>query len=487
MRTQAKATRTDSHARPAPVVATIVAVFLLGLLPLWVLFSTTSRAGDSGLLPIVLHGLISVWSGCGIVRIIFQREPRILRLVFYIFVYLWMGLAPFVQNWTGQFPLAKDYASNVRGIASAVVALGVVCFELGHFIGLRKPSARGSERERAISWSSVLLLTWLSVAMAVLIIPQFGGAGTFFVSRQALDQAGAAFQTSTDARALRGIFGALLAIPPLFGLLGWLLLFRAEPEQMKKPSRLLVLLVLLALNGVVNNPISNSRSWFSVCAVSALMLSGSFGRPKNFPLLGMALVAAVVFLFPYLSYFRFEGGRGIATPSIARQYALSGDYDAYQQICAGIAFTLTHGFDYGRQLLGPVFFFVPRSIWSGKPIDTGVLLGQYQGYAYTNLSAPIWIEFYMGFGIAGVAAAFVVIGLLWRRLDDRFVEQMRDGTVKRTALLLVVPILGLYQTAILRGSLLTVTGRLSVILAISLAVFVISRRSRGYLPDKQVG
>jgi hypothetical protein len=67
-----------------------------------------------------------------------------------------------------------------------------------------------------------------------------------------------------------------------------------------------------------------------------------------------------------------------------------------------------HGLQWGHQLLGSLLFFVPSSLWSTKPLATGILLANYliNNYSmwFTNLSAPIVAEGYLDFGYLGVIA-----------------------------------------------------------------------------------
>src|SRR5690606_6876395 len=44
------------------------------------------------------------------------------------------------------------------------------------------------------------------------------------------------------------------------------------------------------------------------------------------------------------------------------------NYDAWSNINAGIEFAQVSGFGLGKQLVGTLFFFVPREIWPTKPV-----------------------------------------------------------------------------------------------------------------------
>jgi hypothetical protein len=73
------------------------------------------------------------------------------------------------------------------------------------------------------------------------------------------------------------------------------------------------------------------------------------------------------------------------------------------------------GIHWGQQLLGGVLFFVPSNWWHGKPVATGIAIGNFliANYSmwFTNLSAPVIAEGYIDFGAIGVA--LYAMGLAW--------------------------------------------------------------------------
>ena len=87
-------------------------------------------------------------------------------------------------------------------------------------------------------------------------------------------------------------------------------------------------------------------------------------------------------------------------------------------------------------------------------MDSGIVIAEYQGYAFTNLSAPLWIELYYGGGYTLLILGFVLLALLWSSLDRRWANCDPASSAR-----IVVALLTTYQLAILRGSLLTVTAR----------------------------
>lgn len=95
-------------------------------------------------------------------------------------------------------------------------------------------------------------------------------------------------------------------------------------------------------------------------------------------------------------------------------------YDAWANTVAIVEIVSERGLLAGGQILATILFFIPRSIWPGKPDHTGILIGDYLSGAYSmwfnNLSAPIPAEGYVDFGFLGSAAYAAILALLSRLL-----------------------------------------------------------------------
>lgn len=105
------------------------------------------------------------------------------------------------------------------------------------------------------------------------------------------------------------------------------------------------------------------------------------------------------------------------------------NYDAFSNVSATIDYVSQHGFSFGYQLLSGLLFFVPRAVWSSKPISTGELVGDHiideYGFNFSNLSNPLVSEGYINFGWLGVILfsfilAYVCIKfLIWLKSPDQ--------------------------------------------------------------------
>jgi hypothetical protein len=128
-----------------------------------------------------------------------------------------------------------------------------------------------------------------------------------------------------------------------------------------------------------------------------------------------------------------------------------------------ISWVDTRGHTYGRQLAGSALFFVPRAVWSGKPEDTGVRVGEWMGMNMTNLSAPLWTEFWVDFGASGMIGGLALIGYAAARTDRRYALAVtRAGPGPGSVLAIAAPLIAGYTFILLRGPLLQAAGKLAI-------------------------
>jgi hypothetical protein len=116
--------------------------------------------------------------------------------------------------------------------------------------------------------------------------------------------------------------------------------------------------------------------------------------------------------------------------------------------------------------MGVLFFWMPRSLWPNKPNPTGELVAEHVGYAYTNLSAPLWAEVYLAGGLFFTLCGFYLLGVLVRHIEQ-VAEHCRGREVSVASVL--VPFLAAYQFFLLRGTLLSAVAYLTPVLLFFLA------------------
>ncbi|MEE1940352.1 hypothetical protein V1L54_13220 [Streptomyces sp. TRM 70361] len=465
--------RAERRSLPVLCLWTVVLVLLL---PALVLYGQEVRPGAA----LALQCVVVAHTGTALARVLTDPRVRVVAFGFWLFCYVWLGLAALAMVATETYPWGFAVDPGTAFGAAAVVEAGLLAYSAGAALAGRRPDATPGAPgvlepllARRVTPLRVLLLCGLALLLAAVLVPAQGGLAVFFQSRQAVNEAAA--QSVPGAAADQALAAWSLSVPAFWALVALLYVPRARGgDRTLRGLRWILLPVLLALNAVVNNPVSQPRFWAGTVLLTILFGTSLLRRPRAFRIGAVAVTVAVLTVFPYGDYFRHDKRRPVEVVSLAEQFTSNGDYDAFQQIATGLDHVRENGHSPG-DAPGPPLFFVPRAVWPDKPEDSGVLLARHAGYSFENLSAPLWIETYMWAGFPGVVAFFALLGAVSRRIDgirDRLREH--GGTLAALA----VPAFGFYQLILLRGSLMFVMGPLSLLIAVPLLVTAGARRRR---------
>lgn len=449
-------------------------ILLLGLPLLLVIF-----AGKVILsLPLIPVGLIIIYSSAHLAYITSSASQNIVTATFWIFGYLFLGTAPFLQLATNTFPWPGTYDEVILVKAALVVLAGLLAFDFGrHLIpgrGVGVPQAL----QRSINRTSVTVLAVASLAAAPYLLSRTGGAATLFLPRSELSQT---LMSEFELPAMMLLTNALKT--PVYVLLVaslaiWIVR-RARGEFVGLRWKMMAFVLLLPTL-ILNNPISTAR-----LKVGTILLSLFFVLPWrrwSGAATTFGLIFGLLFVFPFADLFRnsldARFSDRIAESNPVLELTTNGDFDAFQMVVNAVE-TLEHtDFQLGRQVGGALLFWVPRSIWAGKPIATGQWVAEKQGYSFTNLSSPLWAEFYADGGFLLLVVGFIGYGYLVRTIDKWYALSHKLGDAR--VISIIVPIYAGYQFFLLRGSLMPAVAYLAPILLVALmcSVHIGRRRTR---------
>ncbi|MER5478460.1 hypothetical protein ABT026_16010 [Streptomyces sp. NPDC002734] len=494
------------------------------LLPLVVMNQPGGGARDTAYW---LQAGLTAYCGARLSAMILARRRKLLQATFWMFCYMAMGVAPLAQAVLGRVPTPVVGPREDLVLAIALVLFGCCAFDLGALLarfrppwrrreaeeerdfgraataeaggpgeagrtsgageaggsaGDRRQGRKGGDRPRLVHRRRVHLLTLAAFAAAALLVMRLGGPAVFFSSRQeitaGLEDAGLSGNGSEAGQAFVRGFGTVL---PLIALLVYVRRLATSRHARRSWSTVAVFGALFCLNVVVNNPISNPRYWF--LTVMFALLFTAF--PVSAALYRMSLTLGVVvalLLFPFADAFRYDDNntRPIETTSFLEPLALK-DYDQIGMFANTITYVESTGHTYGNQLAGCVLFAVPRSVWEGKPVDTGVMVGQWMGTRNTNLSSPVWAELYIDFGAVGMTAGMGLLGYAAAWFDRRVARASAGRRSHPGRLLLITaPLIAGYSFILLRGPLLQATGRVAI--AAMCLLFITTRRADRAVP-----
>ncbi|MFI1950758.1 hypothetical protein ACH437_02670 [Streptomyces xinghaiensis] len=415
-----------------------------------------------------LQLVLTCYAGARLSAMVLTARRRLIQGSFWLFCYIAMGVAPLAQAVLGRTPTPVVGPRSDTVLAIALVLLGCVAFDVGVLLARHRPALRirWSPPAASVGRRRLYLLILLAYAGSGLFIVQLGGPAVFFESRQEISESiGASGAGGGDGNVgsafLRG-FGTVPALLALLFLLRWLV---TSKVPRRSPVILLLLAGLVVVNAVVNNPVSNPRYWFLTVAFAILFTAFPKSPVMYRTSLALGVIAALL-LFPFMDRFRYdeEGRKAVESSSFVEPLTLK-DYDQIGMFANTITFVDSGaGHSYGRQLAGTTFFFVPRSLWDGKPLDSGVRVGQWMGMTNTNLSSPLWAELWLDFGSGGMVAGFLGLGYLCARGDRRYalrtVDDERPGNITAA----VIPLIAGYSFILLRGPLLQAAGRIGIAL-----------------------
>lgn len=478
--------------RSSWTTAAAIVLLLALVLPVGV---ARAGVGDLAELEVVLAWAITAYAAIRLASLYVRGEPRIVELGFYLFVYLWMGLAPLAQVTADRFPLGQEFEERTQVAALVTVVLALVAYEVGRVLartgtfGIRMPAL--VERARVSPARTWMLAAFGLVCTAAITITS-GGLGVRFSSRVESERAlfdglepGLRVDQAAD-KAFALVKGALMVWPVFFALLLLLYLRRCARDAgvtdrlITSRAATLLVAVLVVGNVVANNPIVNSRlrSGIVLFALAAVLVPPTTAKRFRVALVGVGLIFLVV--FPYADVFRYRTAIVDVAP-LSEELVTSPDYAMFNQDMNAVVFVEDNGFQDGRQALGSAASLVPRRLWGDKPIATGDLISRRE--SDINASSTLWSEAYVDGGRLGVLLVLGGWGVVSQLLSDAYVRRPR-GVPELVGV--IVPIFAGFQIFIVRGALQPTMADLWPLLVMTLFCIPLafgSRRSEEPVPQ----
>lgn len=360
--------------------------------------------------------------------------------IFYIFCLFFLGIAPLFQYlegvtlWGGQPFTETDYVKTNLLILMALISYKYIYAKtLTHKYKIKFIQPFVTKPVVYRKTASTLLLIFISIISTIYIFIIFGASVSTLLLRGEYAESEVA-----SAGGLTYLINSFF-IRPIPAIC--LLLFKFYNKK-----NILAEITLLILMLFTNSPTGMPR--FAVAAfyipLAFLYVKSLTGR-HNFALL---MVFAIVVVFPFLNTFRLATEGQLV--SIDINMFLAGHFDSYQMFMRVVS---TDYITYGYQLLGVLFFFVPRSLWSSKPIGSGYLIAHENNYYFDNLSMNFFGEGYINFGTLGVLAFAIIVAYINARLDRKY--WIEGGIHKPLFALIFFESLGM-EFAIMRGALLNI-------------------------------
>jgi len=144
----------------------------------------------------------------------------------------------------------------------------------------------------------------------------------------------------------------------------------------------------------------------------------------------------------------------------------------------------------GENYLSLVGAFVPRFLWPDKPTkELGQAFGHRYGYLGANdsktaINLPILVEFYVNFGMLGIALGMFIVGIIYRLVEHAVNRPGQDDIYSIAGIVLMIPLTNIESDFSLGFGGLILNG-LALWLVLKLIGQPASRRASGALAYSQ--
>ena len=315
-----------------------------------------------------------------------------------------------------------------------VLLLFIICLYIFTYevvFGRIRPLSFAGFRDRQVF---VILLLAISFFSTLLVLYHFRNSLPLLFVR---GMEGVYHDASYDTNVASSLLFSKILRPIPFACLIWSLVYNCS----KRVRIILFVLMLFSLFPTSLARYAVVLYWLPV----ALLLFPQLYR-RN--LLVSLFIVGLLFVFPFLGNFRYYSGA--LSFGFSFDYLNTLNYDASQEFMILMKYDLI---TYGKQLLGALLFFVPRSFWPGKPIGSGATLAGLQPGAWTNISMPFIAEGYINFGMVGIFIFTIVLALL-AALFDKAYWYARDTNHKKSFAPFYFVIVGI-SVFFMRGDLMS--------------------------------
>ena len=378
-----------------------------------------------------------------------------LRVMYWYFALLFLGIPPFIQHVTGLWRFSFD-ESYIIWTQFLLIFSHLIFIYSYNSVKTIKFSKKIELKNYTISFKKIQVLTILLTIITILSLIFVGFSPSESIVRKLLGYSFSPIENILE-----------FLIRPLF-FINFLFIILFYKSGIKRKNFFLFALLMFFNVIVVIGPFSGARSiiFFLYFGLAVILIPPSW---KN-SLIYFGFLIIGVFGSFIQTELRNNFSDGSEINAFNSNYMLQGHFDGFENLCHLQEFVSTDGITWGNQLLGVVFFYIPRSIWESKPIGTGEFLGweflsRNNYLEWANFGMPLQGEAFINFHIVGIAFLFFILGKVCSYWDKKYLHLVNYNIIDKNSNkyisfrkeLILYPIsLGvLFFT--LRGDLLTAT------------------------------
>jgi hypothetical protein len=469
---------TERKLTPSEFLTPILVGTTLLALPLFLFVPVAvERSNSVAPLPTALFAIALVYTVARLTTLLWRAEPEWMAIGFWVFSYAWIAVAGLIQTIANANPIGITLSVSVATRQAGLVLLGLLAYDLAYNMRRRTDNKLLALELSALKVKSLAVL---AILLGPFFVFSLGGFGVLFSSREAVNQQLTAAGLYTSAsNATGGALATFANCLPFVALLCTVRLLFSDLKERKRPLPWVLLVLLVAENLLLNNPVSNARYWFFAVVLALWYVMPLARRPAVLSAYVLLFAVAALTVFPFLDKYRIEDSTAQRLNITRNSYVESADYllgktDYGSVTDIGLAIKLVDesGLTWGQQLAGAGLFWVPRTIWPDKPDNTAFLLADASGFDNRNIDSPLWAEGYVDFYWVGTAAVLAFAGYLSRGLDQSYISALRSKFQANSVVLALVPVLAGYEFIVIRGSLLQAMLRLVAVTGLVMIVCV---------------
>lgn len=376
-------------------------------------------------------------------------RPYSLYKMFHLFVLFFMGVAPAVQ-FNNDIRFFGTYFSDELYICTSIVVLfTLIVYNIVYafFYVKSKKQIILLQETRSEVLTPKIELIFILISSCVFLFTLYKNHFNIL----SMFVRGGEFTDRIELSTTQGLLVNNI-LPPMSMILFLL-------AKLKGTTHKHVVPILFALFFFSCPPTGMSR--FAVAALYIPIVVTIFPVLKRKHAFVTLISVSLLVVFPFLNSFRYFTGRDSLKLELNIDQFQELHFDSFSMLMRVLDADVV---TWGRQLIGVLFFWLPRSVWPNKPIGSGAYIAQVENFGFENVSMPFWGEAYINFGYCGVLFFIVILAIFSAKQDNKYwnksnLERKSIDTIKYLILIgfLVFMLRGdlMSSTAYLCGYLFT--------------------------------
>ncbi len=342
---------------------------------------------------------------------IFRKEntPYSLNKIVSLFVYFFYGVAPLLQFYDGaSFFGARPLKETEYFYMNLLIIFIFLFYQISYYFFLQRKITNSRIRffekfslAQKLNPAQTLLLIGISLFSFFIVFwaNNFNLFSLFFRGGALKESA---VESGTTSLIIFRTFQPLAMMCLLYYILS--------------PSKKKVVYLTLTVSALLTCfPLAMARFSAAALYIPLLLIAVPIMRKKN--IFSLSVVGGLLLVFPFLNNFRYFSENTEIKTGLDLNMFLAGDFDSYQNFTLIVFENII---TWGRQLLGVLLFWLPRSFWPDKPIGSGAFMAQQEGFFFDNVSCNFFAEGYINFGFWGLVLFILLLSFVSARLDKTY-------------------------------------------------------------------